>query len=674
MAKMGRAKQRKEFRWLGGGLVTRYDDKQLNVLQQGKLWSPYLLNVDFFKLGSIRSRNEFSQAGEALNSNTGSMTGLWDIRFTDTGALTQFYGAACDGKLFAGDPNTVDGGGTWDGAIYTGGNSNYLQLWDSVALQNYYFFTDYAANANRVWDGVDGADRTAPYGPTTRANSTGKHGYRATATIAQSAAGAGNWTTTGLVQVLFVTQLISGGYRATTKEITLSGTGNQIDLTSVAIDSTYDQFYFDIDALATTIYCTKPGDSIFYKVPVAYMSTGTNPIANTTTSFSILPMTDAQLQAGGDIENALALPTGYFTSQVDTPQAKFLEVFADSLCMAGDDNYPSSVWISAQLAPQVWSEYGKIYGTRIDVAPNDGEILTGIHVADGALFAAKQHNLYRIDFTGDSNEPWRVRLVHGGLGTLSHWSMEVIPKGLFFLSERGPSICYGTYSNLTPTAVNILNLFSKRPSDFAYVDGYINQAMLPYTSVVNDTSKNRLYIAIGTNDAVSYKTGALIYDYSVEEFSYYSSMNCNVLSSIGDASGIPNIWYGAAAVVGGIGDKVYYLNPDTYNISGVIFTPFLDFGSPSEWKDGAWIWLFGKTVTPVTFARMDVALFVNGSSSSIQTTSIDISQANYSRGIGIPIAPNFQSLRVQINWASDGTVPFELNYMAIEYTTEGERQ
>lgn len=669
--KMGRAKARKQFKWMGGGLVTRYDDMQAELLQKGKLFSPLVYDIDFFKSGSIRSRNAFAQAGASLGTSQ-SVNGLWDLRFASAGALVQFYGAASDGNLYAGNPSTVDGGGSWSDPIYAGGASSLNQLWDSRALQNYYFFCDYSQHTNRVWDGIDGSARVAPYGPTTRANSTGKHGYRTTATIAQSAGAGPTWSATGLVQVLFVTQLISGGYRATLKTITLAAVGNKIDFTSVAMDSTFDQFYFDINALATTIYCTKPGDPIFYKVPVAYMSTGTNPLANNVTTFSITPMTDAQLQAGGDIENTLSLPTGYFTSQVDTPLVKFMEIFADSLCMAGDPNYPSSVWISAQLAPQVWSTYGKTFGNRIDVAPNDGEIVTGIRVSDGALFVAKQHNLYRVDFTGDVNNPFRVRLVHGGLGTLSHWSMLVLPKGLFFLSERGPSICYGTYSNLTPTAGNILNLFGPQPSD-APASPYIDQALLPYAFSCNDPSRNRTYTAVRITSGGTRKNGLLVYDYDAEEFYIYTffvQTGPNVLALVGNSSGILNLWYGVAGITG----IVNYLTSTSFFTTSSIETPFMNLGEPNEVKDGAWIWVYGNNATTAVSSVLTITVYTDNEATAKQTITVDMANANYPKGIGVPLAPSFRSIKLAFSAAIDGTVPFELNSFAIEYTTEGERQ
>lgn len=617
--------------------------------------------------------------------------GLWDMRFEDSG-IFQYYGASCDGSLWAGDPDSVDAGGAWDdnlavpsstGPIFTGTASTSADLADMKMFKNYAFFCDNAQHGNRVWDGVDGSTRSpaATYGNPSRAESTMAHGYRPSFTGAAGAIVGGDaWSSIGYVSVLTITALKSGGYRAQWDEVQIANVGNTIDITfGVAGGATEDkgEFYFDIDANATTFYLTKPYQTsgepgIYYKALGSKLTGGNNPPSNSTCAASavvnISPHTDAQLEAEGDIEKNTTLPQGYFTLQVDTPQFRGMEVFMNMLAGFGDPLNPSRVWLAEQGAPQVWGTYGSTLGNYIDVAPEDGEVVTGIKVAGNALFVAKQHSLYRVDFTGDYNDPFRIDKVKGSLGTLSHFSMQTIPEGLYFLSEAGPACCYGTYSRLLPATNNIRNLF-----DRGFAERF-NLSALQFAVSCNDRSRGLIYTTLSSTDA-SLRDQTLVYDYEQGQYFLMKDFNACVIAVIGDADSFPNVWYGdyQGVAYSQNGDSGDTTNEDRL-MPMVLETPFLDMGDGSQKKSGSFLWLYADVPTADSTMSIEVELFKDDSNTMVQSFVIPATTTNecdlLRKGVARPIAPIFKTLKVRLR--VPGIKNITISGFDIDYTMEGQ--
>jgi hypothetical protein len=613
-----------------------------------------------------------------LQAGDPPVTGLYDARFASPAPI-QYYMGSNGGYLVAGNPTTVDGGGGWGNPIWTGGNTSRFQLWDFVQFNNLVFIADYGAHAPRCWDGIRGPDRSPVQ---TDANSTMQAGYKSPLTVGRSGAGAGTWDATGVVQVLIVTTLISGGYRATYGFVTITTVADDVNLTAIAVDAVPSQFYFDIGTNATQVFCTAPGRGIFYKVPVASLSTAANPFPNNTTSVTISGMADAVLEAEPDLETLLGFPTGYFTQQIAVPDAKFMQTYANSLFMAGDGT--ASVWISALDAPNVWGEAGRVYGVRLDIEPADGEPITGLKVADRAIFVAKPHYLYRIDFTGDANLPWRVTQVHGRYGTYSHWSMKVIPSGLLFLDDSGPAICFGTYSALAPGTENILNLFSGRVANELTVPWYpLSQTALPYASAALETDFNRVTWTLATGQSAdATKAVLLIYDYVQKQFSV-RLQPASVLAVIGDANGFERIWKGDYA------GQAYALSDDHYDTTGPapeIETPWLDLGEPSVYKDGEYLYLWGqKMASAPPYTSWAVVVYVDGAdpldrsyltNPYAQVIYFDASNPQFvSGGLAFRLAPRaWRKIKLRILAPKGVDAPAALDGFAIEWTPEGERR
>ncbi len=573
--------------------------------------------------------------------------GLYDYRPQAAGVITQFPMTACNGSLYyfsAGAYTSIASG--------LGATANLL--YDFSTLKNLLFSCDYATSNNQCWDGAAAATMT--------------HGYRPTVTIAQSASAGGPWSAAGIVKVILVTTLRSGGYRVSAAvSITLSGTTQKIDLT-YAVNAVAAEFSFDIAATATTIYCTLPNGSIFYKVPAASLSTAGNPIANTQTSNSILPMTDATLIAGGSFESNLGYPQGYATGQVATPKAKYLEVFQNMLAMAGDPSNPSRVWFSEQGAPQVWGNGDSgtgVQGDFLDIAIDDGETVTGLAVSDGALMVGKQTAIYRVDFTGNAADSWIVRKVSGEWGVLSNWSMQIIPEGLFYLSERGPCICYGTYSDIIPQTRLIQNLFDNTSADS------FNLASMIYTVACNDTTRNQILMTI-SSPGVTIRDRILSYDYEQKMYGLYDGYQANYLATIGDSNGFPSLW------TGNLSGQVFKQSLITANTpyfdngAAIILaynTPNLDFGDPASFAQADWLHLAGKVVTS---GNLYIDLFNDDSTTYYRTISIDMTSANFATGMAVRLGAVGRSLKIRFRSVDfTGVSGMELHWLRLEYSESG---
>lgn len=589
-----------------------------------------------------------------LESATVAIQGFWDIRSEASGTIGQDIVALQGGALY---PMTTPSAPTtsgWDAALTSGLGSGQDALGDHAVLNNVHYFTDYSNNIGRAWNA------SASY--------TIQQGWRATLTIGQTATGAGGpWSAAGVVKVMGLTLLTSGGYRTTElKSITLTGNQYRIDLSAITNGATgATDFGFDVTTLNTTWFCTLPNGAVYYKIPVAYISGagGTNPPTNAT-NFAILPMTDAQLIAGGTIDFNIQIPQAAFTLQVNTPKFKFMEVFANCVVGAGDPDNPSRVWISWQGGPGIWSSYQGVYGLYIDVDPENGQIITGLKVSDGRLYIGKNASLYFIDYTGDNNAPFsNPRKVHGQEGVQSHWTMQIIPQGLWFVSSGGPAICYGTYSNLDPAFQGLLNLFDAGdPSRF-------NVTTMAFSTSANYEDRNQIWTTIASSSTATLRDKFLVYDYEMGQYWICEDQPSNIVTMIGDANG--NLRLFSASYYGKITRKNIESDTSPYlNDGGVSFflfeVPNLSFGDLAGWKEGGYLEVGGKgSAFYIDFYRED--------SDTIYCTSVISPTVTTGYSLYVQIPFSFKSMRIRLRTvAAAGSV--QIDWLRFEFTDQGVRR
>lgn len=582
-----------------------------------------------------------------IYSTIAPIQGIYDYRPQASGVITQFPMTACNGTLYY-----YNAGYT---SIKAGLSSSANSLFDFSTLKNYLFSCDYGVTANQCWDGAAAATMT--------------HGYRQSTTggnniaLAQSGSAGGPWSANGIVKVMLVTALRSGGYRCSQPvSITIAAGTNKIDITGIAVDAIAAQFSFDVAATATTIYCTTPNGAIYYKVPAASLSTAGNPIANTQTANSILPMTDATLIAGGSFETNLQYPQGYATGQVDTPKAKFFEVFQNMLVSGGDPSNPSRVWFSEQNAPQVWGNGDSgtsIQGDYLDIATDDGETITGMAIADGALIIGKQNRLYRVDYTGNAIEAFAVNPVHSPVGVLSNWSMQVIPDGLFFLSNRGPAICYGTYADVLPQTRMIQNLFDNTAAES------FNLSSMIYAVACNDTTRNQVLVTV-SSPGVTIRDRILSYDYEQKMFQLYDGYRANYIAIIGDSNGFPVLYNG------NLSGQLFKRSSDYYDSDAYIITswlsPELNLSEPNTFNQVEWLYLAGKVQTSGNL-YLD---FYAGGTSPYRTIQFDMTRADFADGLAVRVGTLGRISKFRIRSVDfTGVSGFELHWMRLEWSDAG---
>ncbi len=603
-------------------------------------------SVGVFKYGTTGSLTTSTTFTPYQIIYTGSrpVLGIYDYRPQAAGVITQFPMLACNGNLYY-----YNAGYT---SIASGLASSVNSLYDFETLKNLLFSCDLATSANQCWDGSAAATMTA--------------GYRGTFATAQTASAGGPWSNgTGIVKVMLVTALRSGGYRASTvASVTLASATNKIDLSAITVDAIATQFSFDVASTATTAYCTLPNGTAFYKIPAAYLSTAGNPIANTQTANSILPMTDAQLIAGGTIELGLGYAQGYFTGQVATPKAKYFQVFQNMLASAGDPNNPSRVWFTEQYAPNVWGDGSSgtgIQGDFLDVAVDDGETITGLAVSDGALMIGKQSSIYRVDFTGNAVNTWVVNRVHGQIGVLSHWSMQIIPEGLYFLSARGPAICYGTYSDVLPQTRFIQNLFDNTSTTSFNLNSMI------YAVACNDTSRNQVMMTVSST-GTTVRDRILAYDYEQKMFGLYDGYQANYIAILGDSNGLPVLWNGNYS------GQAFKRSSD-YKDNGVeiisrFSTPNIDFGDPSSFAQLDFLHVSGKALT--SLAKLYVDVFAENAALPYRTIVLDMTKADFATGLAVRLGFVGKSVKLRFRSVNyRGTNNLEIHWMRLEWSESG---
>lgn len=597
-----------------------------------------------------------------LEASTPAIQGLYNVLSETTGTIGQDIVAFQNGGLYAMTTPSAPTTSGWDAALTgaTGLGAGQDVLGDYKTLNNLHFFSDYSTNIQRVWDAA--------------ASYTMQQGFRPTFTLAQSASAGGPWSAAGVVKIMGIVTMTSGGFRATAiQSITLAGTTNKIDITSItnSVGAATD-LGFDAGLLNMAWYITIPNGSIYYKVPAASISggAGTNPNTNAT-NFSILPTTDAVLTAGGTLDLNLGIPQAAFTLQVATPKFKFMAVFASSLVGAGDPDNPSRVWFSWQGGPQIYSTYGKVYGNYIDVNPEDGQIITGLHVADGRLYVGKNNSLYFIDYTANANDPYsNPRKVHGQEGVQSHWTMQVIPKGLWYLSPRGPSICYGTYSEIDPDVKKILNLFDAGDPD------RFNVSVMAFSTAVNYVDRQQIWMTIASQSSATLRDKFLVYDYEAGQYWICEDQPSNVVSMISDSNGNQRLfsgtYYGKILRKNIESDSLPFFS-DGGRVALSYELPFLDFGKPSEWNEGGYLVIGGSRDASAGLNEFFVDFYKNGSSNISLTSKIDTVNADFPTGVSLQIPFLFKSLKIRIR---SYLYPFqvEVNFIRFEYTNTGVRR
>ncbi len=232
------------------------------------------------------------------------------------------------------------------------------------------------------------------------------------------------------------------------------------------------------------------------------------------------------------------LSANYHTGdQTAGPLGTMIEVYHDSIFIAGDPSNPSTLYFSGGF-DAINNFTADAGGGTITVGQNDGQKITGIKVFKNALVVFKEDSIYQFSF-GSTGAP-SLQLINGAVGCISPRSIVTVENDIFFMSRRGVF----TIGNEPGFAFDVLRtneLSSRVRSDIKGIDGaYIQNVAAVYTS---DSNKN-LVIFSYTPSGSTTNSKALIYDR--ERLGWYRWTNIQANSWVKwiDSSSVTHYLYG----------------------------------------------------------------------------------------------------------------------------------
>ena len=244
------------------------------------------------------------------------------------------------------------------------------------------------------------------------------------------------------------------------------------------------------------------------------------------------------LTAGNHADTENWLNECYFVNGVDVPvkwtgtgngttvpqpanvtKAKFIKQFNNYMFIAN-----MTVSGTVQSSRIYWSDLKSTTawtGTSfIDIAKDDGQIITGLRVLSDRLVVFKERSIYNVFFTGDVDLPF---ILPGGgksnsaVGCIAPYSIQEVENGLVFLSFDGFYYYDGNNSYKISDKINTTLL--------SYNTTRFNQAV-----ACKQISKNRYFCALpGPSSTTNNKI--IVWDWFNNGFSIYSGLAPAALST-----------------------------------------------------------------------------------------------------------------------------------------------
>jgi hypothetical protein len=138
----------------------------------------------------------------------------------------------------------------------------------------------------------------------------------------------------------------------------------------------------------------------------------------------------------------------------DLAKAKFVTHFQNYSVLAnvedtGGNRYASRFYWSTIKDITTWDA-----ADYIDVAPNDGEIITGCKVLGDRLVIYKENSIYLVSFTGDRDIPFVVDKSNSSVGCIAPYSIQATKNGHVFLARDGMYLFDGQNSYKLSDRIN----------------------------------------------------------------------------------------------------------------------------------------------------------------------------------------------------------------------------
>ena len=219
------------------------------------------------------------------------------------------------------------------------------------------------------------------------------------------------------------------------------------------------------------------------------------------------------------------------------PVGKYIEVYKDSLFIAGDPDNPSRLYYSGG-GDQINNFTIGGGGGLIDISKNDGQSITGLKIFKDSILVFKSDSIYQFSFTS-SGLP-QVIQVTNSIGAIAPRSIVAVENDVFFLSRRGVF----TIGNEAGFAFDVLrtNELSARvrPAVQAIDSAYTQNASAIYAT----TSDYNLYILSYTPAGSTTNSAAIVYDRERLAWYKWTNIKANCWTKYIDSTGTTHFLYG----------------------------------------------------------------------------------------------------------------------------------
>lgn len=336
-------------------------------------------------------------------------------------------------------------------------------------------------------------------------------------------------------------------------------------------------------------------------------------------------------QAGGDlyiydgVSSAAKLTTALtLTRPTTTPSGAFGIFFSDRHIISGSTAKPSRLFISGtttlddftnaagELSTSAGvpgaSAFAGTDANYIDVAKDDGDVITALAKFQSVLIIFKQRSIYSLEFDSSGNPV--ITRVNNSIGAVSHKSVDSVENDVFFLSRRG----YYVLGN-EPNYFNVIrtNELSNRvhPILETVTSGNLDNTCSIYSDYV-------FYTSLSTGGTTT-NNQTLTYDRRFLSWHPWNHVKAETFTEHIDASNNKHLYYTSADSA-----KVYEIDQTSYSsagsaISASFTSKAFDLGDFSRYKRWVYIDLFFRQISgtvTITLIADDNTVVKSGTVSS----------------------------------------------------------
>lgn len=271
--------------------------------------------------------------------------------------------------------------------------------------------------------------------------------------------------------------------------------------------------------------------------------------------------TNAYTDIGADTPSTVLLPLeGNTTSGIT---GAFPIYALSRLFISGDPNNPSRMYYSAG-ATQIDDFSSANGGGYIDVAKNDGDIISAIYFYQNHIVIFKKRSTWQFDFTSTGLP--QLTLITNEVGCESFRSVRIMNNDLWFVAKKDGRARVYSLGNVQ----NYFNALRTTEQSLKISNGsYLDAANLTYLQNCSATYFRNLYILSVTQAGSTVNNRCYVYDTRFNAWvGYWDGFNANSFFTYIDSNG---------------NEELYYCDESSGNIVKM-FTGTDDNGTAVAWK------------------------------------------------------------------------------------------